>query len=493
LHGYRLELRLFAFYLTVLTVVYIGCFISDFIYYETCNAYPGGAIEQTLLWPIAFPLRKAQQDELSKMAFFPKEAVDKITNDFRTMLLYFFIEFVVCTVLVYTAREAYLLGMLFERGPLGMGVHYGLGQFDEILNHEAIAKRKEPKSRFVEDAQLPLWQSDVEAEPLAYHVGHNYGAFHGKSARLSEGPSADAEQWNERSKEVEEEFADAERDLAKAKQAFDVARNVALHEKEEETNQEFEAIEKFRDQEINKEKYQEYRAEELAQYAAEEAARDAEADGLSPQEVRVAMMRAYQQKLSRYHRTMLEMTKARTLHQHYRHAEREQHYHEMEEEVAQRVQEAASEMDQAQRRMQNAQDAKSSLDAEKVYLMQQNMWQEEQSGGNEASEDVEALPGIFPDEPATLPRAAALGSPVELGFDSMAYAPASVAYPPPTLPMGSVGQTLVMGPVPTTPVSPNMMTSGNFGGTANFGSTNFMVPSNLSPSSSPSTLPPGTF
>jgi len=417
LHGYRTELRIVAFYLSLLTATYIACFFADVIYYESCNAYPADAIEQALLWPIPFPLRRTAQEQIAKMRFFPKDDVDKITNGFATMAMYLVIQFVVCVVLIYTSRQAQLLGMLFERGPIGLGVHYGLGQFDEIINHEEIRRRKEPKSFFVEDGQLPTYQNDAEA-PLAYHVGHNYGAFHGQSARLAKGPSTDVDHWKERQQQVQQEMASAENDLATAEKAFNEAREVASHEKDVEMKEEYEAMEKFRHHEIHKEFHQEHRAEHLAHYAAEEAAQQAEEAGLSPQETRMAMMSAYQHKLSGHHRTMLEMTKARTLHEHYRHAEREQHYHEMEGEAAKNLRESESEVIDAQRRMQNAQDAKRSLDAEGRGLMQQNLWQ-----------DPEA--DAFLQEPKTLAPGASLDP---------------------------------------------MMTSGTFGGTANFGSA---VPSNL--------------
>jgi len=209
-----------ATYLAILAVVYVGCFLGDIIYYETCNAYPLDAIEQALLWPIPFPLRRAAQDQLEKMKFFPKQDVDKITAGFATMAMYLSLEGVVCAVLVYTAYQAFLLGMLFERGPIGLGVHYGLGQFDEVLNHEAIMKRKEPKSFFVEDGQLAKWEPDAEM-PLAYHVAHNYGAFEGKAMTLAEKPGHDRGPWqgDDGARTTEAEIAEAKSNLAKAEQA----------------------------------------------------------------------------------------------------------------------------------------------------------------------------------------------------------------------------------------------------------------------------------
>jgi len=472
LHGYRSELRVLGWYFVMLTMVFITCFIADIVYYENCNAYPGSVISQVLLWPFPFPLRRAQQDELKAMTYYPKEAVDSITKGFATMAAYYCLEIVICAFLIYVSREAHVLGMLFERGPLGMGVNYGLGQFDEVLNHEEIQRRKLPKSQFVADGNLP-WptiMTDPEA-PLAYYVGQNYGAFEGKANKLSSGPSNDAEHWKERLEHAEDEIAKAEASFRKAEEAFEEARDEARREKEEEMKEETEAIDKFRAKEMKREKHQEKRAEEYAEDAAEEARKEAEDNGLSPMEVRIAMARAYQEKLSKYHRTMLEMASAEVLHEHYRHAEREHHYHEMEEEVNRKIEDARSDMDVAQKRLLSAQATKQSLAVEKEKLLQQGLWQESKAHSDEL-EDNE----VGDAEPRTLDirgnfRDIEVPSPVELqGFAG--YASPSIASPPQTMAQGSIPRTMLVGTAPLAS-SATMSWPGTSGGTANFGSTNF--------------------
>jgi hypothetical protein len=500
LHGYRFELKVVATYLAVLTAVYIGCFIGDVIYYETCNAYPLDAIEQALLWPIPFPLRRATQDQLSRMNFFPKSDVMSITHDFGTMKMYLCIEFFICLVLVYTAREARLLGMLFERGPLGLGVHYGLDQFDEVLNHEALLKRKEPRSFFVEDGQLPQYNRDAEM-PLAYHIGHNYGAFTGKSQTLDHGPSDDMDHWQERSQMAEAEFANAEADLQNAAKAYEAAREVVAHEKEEEANLEQQALNHFREHELHRESHQEHRAEDLAQDAADEALARAQDEGKSEQEARFEMATTYQQTLSKHHRKMLEMARARALHQHYRHVEREHKYEEMESDAIQNVQEAQADIQSAQMRMQQAQELKMSLGADRDRLVHQRLWKEsmeseakEKTAPGEMESPVEnqqeyprnALdfmpptlpPGSFATgslnlgttqfRPSRLspPGAFSTGS-LDLGTTQFRD---SIPPPPLTLPMGSLplGTTVMQPPRLASPTSYG--TSGNFG-TGNLDST----------------------
>jgi len=455
--GFRFELKVLATYLAILALVYIMCFIGDIVYYESCNAYPSDAIEQALLWPIPFPLRRAAQDRLEKMSFWPKSDVDKITGNFATMTMYLVMEAFVCVCLFYTAVQARFLGLLVERGPLGMGVHYGIGQFDEVLNHEAIQKRKEAKSFFVEDGQLPQWKADAEM-PLAYHVQHNYGAFSGEAKTLASGPSRDMDHWEQRNTAVDEEISDARDELAKAQQAFDQARDAVAMEKSMEAKEEFETMEQLRQSELNNEFYQEGRAEDLSLRAADEALAQAEANGMSPQEARLVMARTYQATLSQHHRKMLEMARARSLHEHYRHAEREQHYHEMEETVVHDVQNAELEVQRAQARMKEAEMAKDSLDSEKGRLLRL-------SGDGQES---------YPEPQTIAPRAAVMSSLVELDadFPSMPL--------PPTSTLNYAPQTIV-GSGSLSPGSYG--TSGTFGATADFGSANFAIPSTLPPSS----------
>lgn len=398
------------------------------------------------------------------MKFFPTEEVDRITHGFNTFLMYFGFELLVCLILFYTAREARLLGMLCERGPLGMGVYYGLDQFDEVLNHEAIQKRKEPKSRFVDDANLP-WptiMADAEAAPLPFHVGHNYGAFEGKSMKLSSGPSKNVEHWQERWQHAEEEEDNAGKTLEDAEKGLAEAENEAANEKDAEKKEEMEAIGNFREQEMKTEKHQEKRAEEFAIYDAEQAAKEAENDGASPMEIQRAYMMTYQNKMRKYHRTMLEMAKAQTLHQHYRHAEREKHYHEMEEEAAQKIEEARTDLTGAQRRLERAKAAKQSLLVEKESLVAQGLWKEPGAEGADAEvENNEAW--FFADSappPVELDQVAAPAE-LEQGVTS---------YPPPPATLNQVGGTMLLAPpsmgpnvVGTASMAP-VMTTGNFGG-----------------------------
>jgi hypothetical protein len=280
-HGYRDMLKITSFFITLLAAVYAFCFVGDYIYFGTCHAYPANVVEEVFLWPIAFPIRAAAQTELRKLNFFPVTYVENLTHGFDTMIFYDVWMGLQCAILCYTAKEARMLGMLAERGPLGLGVHYGLGQFDEIINHEAIRKRKEKPSRFVEDGKMPTTYNDPEV-PLGYFVGHNYGAFAGQPVQAE--PSKNLAHWEEQMKDVEEAVgvawetvADKRRELAEAQEEM---RNERKHEMELEHRAEADLHDKV----LSDEMAQERKAEELAEEAAEQARQEAESQGRSAQE-----------------------------------------------------------------------------------------------------------------------------------------------------------------------------------------------------------------
>jgi len=179
LHGYRAEMKVFSWYMMILCTAYIGCFIGDGVYYGTCDAYPADVVKTALLLPIPFPIRRAAQDELMKMAFYPAADVNRITHDFATWGFFVMIETFIVAFLLYSTYEACYLAIFLERGPLGLGVHYGLGQFDEIINHEKLKERKLARSQFVEDCKAD-WNAELDV-PLAtgWRIPSKYGAFYG--------------------------------------------------------------------------------------------------------------------------------------------------------------------------------------------------------------------------------------------------------------------------------------------------------------------------
>jgi hypothetical protein len=343
-HGYRLEMKLVSFYLMILSAVYTACFIANIIYYETCNAYPGDVIDQTLMWPIPFPLRRAGQDALRRMKFFPMEDVDKITHDFATMQMYSGIQALLILVLIYTTIQVMLLAHLLERGPLGLGVHYGLGQFDEIINHDELKRRKMPRSSFVDDCKLPSYD-DAEV-PLGFHVAHNYGAFYGNTAALKRQGGG---HHQEQPVGVQARLAEANELVEQAEEAHNKALDARDHEQETFDAMEQEAQASHFIDEKTREDRQLWKAEELAHYDAEQAKSEAIANGASEAEANISYFQSYQYTISRHHSDILQMSKTSALHSHFDNASRQKSYREKHQEINRAVEDTEVQLQQALR------------------------------------------------------------------------------------------------------------------------------------------------
>jgi len=183
-HGNRRALLLTSAYLALSAAVHAGLVLADGVYYGTCDAYAENVVKQTLVNHILppSPLTPAARKQLGQMDSFPVGTVDGITGGFPSLAWYLVWAGLLALALAYAAREALLLGDLVERGPLGLGIHYGLDQWDEIISHDAIRRHKERemRSQFVDDARLPAAASDVEAEGLGWragHAGHGGGGY----------------------------------------------------------------------------------------------------------------------------------------------------------------------------------------------------------------------------------------------------------------------------------------------------------------------------
>lgn len=183
--GLREPLQIFAVYVTISAVVHAGLVIFDAMYFKQCDMYTTNMIRSTLvnrLLPPS-PLLPAARHELRSMTSFPIAEVDKLTDNFPGFAWYLTFAISGTLVIAYAAREARLLVDLFERGPLGLGVHYGLGQWDELINHDAIRmqKSKNARSQFVDDAKLPLQAPIPDGERTSWGwglwAGESYGTL----------------------------------------------------------------------------------------------------------------------------------------------------------------------------------------------------------------------------------------------------------------------------------------------------------------------------
>jgi len=198
-HGYRDRLQILAVYLTCYAILQSVCVMGDISYIYSCDAYSVSVVDGTLLSLFSRVL-PAAQEQLRNMNYFPKAMVDNLTEGYETSLFYILRYGSWTIFLLYSAWQAVLLGMLAERGPLGVGVHYGLDQWDESLSKEAIMHRraKELPSPFIEDTKLEP-PKDVEA-PFGYYAGHgDYGTMNAKQKKQMGqmvGKGATLDEWS---------------------------------------------------------------------------------------------------------------------------------------------------------------------------------------------------------------------------------------------------------------------------------------------------------
>mmetsp|Transcript_9392 Transcript_9392/g.24299 ORF Transcript_9392/g.24299 Transcript_9392/m.24299 type:complete len:300 (+) Transcript_9392:96-995(+) len=181
MHGYHPHLTTFALFVAASAALHVGVIVADYAYYSTCNAYPGNMLFQTVLTPpigALVPMSAATVSQLWATPSFTVPTVDAIVGGFNVLAWYFAFAGAYALFLVYAAREANCLAFFAERGPLGLGVHYGLAQWDEVINHDAVRRHKgrDMRSQFIDDAKLPSAdQSDAEALS-AGSVPAGYGA-----------------------------------------------------------------------------------------------------------------------------------------------------------------------------------------------------------------------------------------------------------------------------------------------------------------------------
>jgi len=140
--------------------------------------------QTALAWPAGMlvPISRATVEQLRGAPFFSVPVVDSIVGGFNLLAWYFAFAGGFALLLVYTAREASLLAHLAERGTLGLGVHYGLNRWDEVINHDAVRRQKarETHSPFIEDARLPSKSEEDSALGCGGLAG--YGATEAKRA-----------------------------------------------------------------------------------------------------------------------------------------------------------------------------------------------------------------------------------------------------------------------------------------------------------------------
>mmetsp|Transcript_40575 Transcript_40575/g.75540 ORF Transcript_40575/g.75540 Transcript_40575/m.75540 type:complete len:357 (+) Transcript_40575:100-1170(+) len=179
-HGHDLEMKRFGLYLLASCLVRIGVLIFDVAYMNVCDAYSTNMMTLVLseLLPPS-PLRVGIQDNLRGRAVFPIQVVDDATNHFHLTTWYLSLTGALILLFVYATVEVMALSGLMQYGLLGLGVHFGLDQWDEALNHASIRRKvqREIRSKFVDDAQLPFVHDPIAAGQGPSYEGHQSQGF----------------------------------------------------------------------------------------------------------------------------------------------------------------------------------------------------------------------------------------------------------------------------------------------------------------------------
>jgi hypothetical protein len=172
--GIRNYLQILGLYVAGSACLHIGLIIWDAVFLSSCNMYSTNMVMQVLLQSYRLPpsmISLAARQQLLALQSDPYQIqlVDSITGGFKTTAWYFSAASVWAVILAYVAYQVHALKDIMERGPLGLGVHYGLGQWDELLDHDSIRRHQEKKmaSKFIDDARLPFEQ-DVEKRASGY-------------------------------------------------------------------------------------------------------------------------------------------------------------------------------------------------------------------------------------------------------------------------------------------------------------------------------------
>lgn len=157
-HFHRGSLKLAALFFAASAMLHMGTLLADVAYLKACGQYPSNVINQVMInWMPPSPVTNAAQATLRSMAVYGLEDVARVTDGFNVERWYCALAGSLTLFLAYVATQASWLAELADRGPLGLGVHYGLGQWDEYIDREAVRRdiQKSKRSKFLEDAILP--------------------------------------------------------------------------------------------------------------------------------------------------------------------------------------------------------------------------------------------------------------------------------------------------------------------------------------------------
>lgn len=171
-YGDRFQLHFGGLGMLLLGVFCSAVGIFDKVYTETCLAYPTDVVDAMLLRRVPpSPLAGGLQEKLRATVVYPVADVDAVTEGSSILAWYLAYLGFWAAVNMYAGYQARLLSELVEGGPLGLGVHFGMHQWDEFINHDELRKHCQglKHSDFLEDAHQPLSYASVGYGAARFH------------------------------------------------------------------------------------------------------------------------------------------------------------------------------------------------------------------------------------------------------------------------------------------------------------------------------------
>lgn len=158
-YGTRWQLKWASRYFEILFAVYLGILIFDIALRSSCPVYPGNVMNialtnllTRLFW------ENGTRANLMSMDSWTIVSVDAMTHGVKIFAWYLALMIPWVILIGMLAYETWKLSTLVENGPLGLGINYGLDQWDYVINEDAVRRNKEKhmSSQFIDDARLPL-------------------------------------------------------------------------------------------------------------------------------------------------------------------------------------------------------------------------------------------------------------------------------------------------------------------------------------------------
>lgn len=130
-------LRIFAYFLLGIFLLYIFNWFFDLLFMEVCGLYPSNVIYQTLLWKFTnIPIQEDKKATLAEMSVYPVRQVDWMVEHkvWRWSCL---LSFIYASLAFYTYQKIAAMARIVFEGPVGLGVNYRLGAWraEVLIKH----------------------------------------------------------------------------------------------------------------------------------------------------------------------------------------------------------------------------------------------------------------------------------------------------------------------------------------------------------------------